>query len=443
MNLSEDAPKLPKLPFLLGDLILLLTAAAIAYGARNSGLTPALLLALVACVGLGSVLAIIPFLLDYTRRRDAELAERQDALESLVRTTRDAIEQASVAANGLHQITELAQKTLRAAEHLPQKLQERLSEFNQQRDEAILAENEALQNEINTLRASEAEKLESATDQLTRATAEFARLESATREQLAQLSATLAQIPSLTEQLAQTTAGTLTQAAASARADAERALADARARATADLEQRLAAAGQSAADRVLASLARSLPASAPASPPPATAAPTAPVEPTPASSAVTPPPPKPARTPRPKPAADAPAPAEIEAPAATPTVDAPPASSPAPAPTPPAPAAARQPTARSAPSGPRQRSLDGVTRLTATAYIGIGNKLFLRGEGAGLSWDEGVPLQFVSIGKWRWETADASAPVKIRLYKNDQIESTSAGEIELHPGEEHEVTATF
>src|ERR1022692_3344174 len=46
---------------------------------------------------------------------------------------------------------------------------------------------------------------------------------------------------------------------------------------------------------------------------------------------------------------------------------------------------------------------DGATRLVVTAYIGIGNRLFIRGNGPGLSWDKGVPLTFVSIGKWRWE----------------------------------------
>src|SRR5581483_5467272 len=52
-------------------------------------------------------------------------------------------------------------------------------------------------------------------------------------------------------------------------------------------------------------------------------------------------------------------------------------------------------------------SADGATRLLVTAYICIGNRLFILGEGPGLSWDKGMPLNFVSIGKWRWETADA------------------------------------
>lgn len=86
---------------------------------------------------------------------------------------------------------------------------------------------------------------------------------------------------------------------------------------------------------------------------------------------------------------------------------------------------------------------DGATRLIVTAYIGIGNRLYVRGEGPGLSWERGIPLQFVSIGKWRWESADASAPVRVKLFKNDQTECGSLGEIVLQPGHQAEVSATF
>jgi hypothetical protein len=91
----------------------------------------------------------------------------------------------------------------------------------------------------------------------------------------------------------------------------------------------------------------------------------------------------------------------------------------------------------------RTISSDGATRLIATAYIGIGNRLFIRGEGAGLSWDKGVPLQFVSIGKWRWETNEAAAPVRFKLYKNDEQECTALGEQVLEPGHLQEMSAQF
>jgi hypothetical protein len=91
----------------------------------------------------------------------------------------------------------------------------------------------------------------------------------------------------------------------------------------------------------------------------------------------------------------------------------------------------------------RTLSSDGATRLIATAYIGIGNRLFIRGEGPGLSWEKGVPLQFVSIGKWRWETNDASSPVRFKLYKNDELECTIRGEQTLEPGHLQEMLAPF
>ncbi len=87
-------------------------------------------------------------------------------------------------------------------------------------------------------------------------------------------------------------------------------------------------------------------------------------------------------------------------------------------------------------------SADGATRLLVTAYIGIGNKLYIRGDGPGLSWDKGVPMKFVSIGKWGWATDEATGPVACKLYKNDETAALS-GEIFLEPGQHVEVTALF
>jgi len=123
-----------------------------------------------------------------------------------------------------------------------------------------------------------------------------------------------------------------------------------------------------------------------------------------------------------------PAPAAEEAPAPSPA-------EPGPEEPEPAPAAGEIPEAAV--------SADGATRLVVTAYIGIGNRLFIRGDGPGLSWDKGVPLNFVSIGKWRWETNDAIGPVRFRLFKNDAVECTALGELSLEPGAQQEFTASF
>jgi hypothetical protein len=91
----------------------------------------------------------------------------------------------------------------------------------------------------------------------------------------------------------------------------------------------------------------------------------------------------------------------------------------------------------------RGLSSDGATRMVVTAYIGIGNRLFVRGDGPGLSRDKGVPLQFVSIGKWRWETNDATAPIRFRILKNDTTECPGLGEQSLEPGYQAEFSANF
>ena len=80
--------------------------------------------------------------------------------------------------------------------------------------------------------------------------------------------------------------------------------------------------------------------------------------------------------------------------------------------------------------------------VVAKIIIGIGNKVHVRGEGPGLSWDEGVPMSFLEIGKWSWTPSDKSIPLVIQLYKNDEEPDTN-GRIELDPGENVEISPRF
>jgi hypothetical protein len=91
----------------------------------------------------------------------------------------------------------------------------------------------------------------------------------------------------------------------------------------------------------------------------------------------------------------------------------------------------------------RSVSADGATRIIATAYIGIGNKLFIRGDGPGMSWERGIPLQFVSIGKWRWESLEAESSFRFKLYKNDHLECAALGEQRIDAGQQAELSAHF
>ena len=54
-----------------------------------------------------------------------------------------------------------------------------------------------------------------------------------------------------------------------------------------------------------------------------------------------------------------------------------------------------------------------------------------------------MPLTFISIGKWRWETSDATSAVSFRIYKNDEVECTSLGERTVEPGAQLDLSASF
>lgn len=391
MNFPEDeAPKLSKLPFFAGDLALLAAAFIIATrSATPLGTGP--LVAITACVVIGAALAVIPFLADYARRCDAELKERQDQIAALARTTAESAEQLGIVASGLNGISESSKHNLGALEKLPAQLKTRIDEITQQLAGSAIAAHSSVK--------EDSAALEAAAEKLARV---LAKLETAA--------------------IAKT---------------------DALAAAEKDLSATLASA-TAAIDAFRARAAALPPPSAPAAiEPPSPEIPPSPPAPIPVAASTSEPTP---------PAAD-----EITAPPFTPSdpvADEVPVA-PEPEPETPKPPRARKPKPAEAdiadlgltPDAPEPSessvTSDGFTRLVATAYIGIGNKLFVRGEGPGLSWDKGVPLQFVSIGKWRWETPDATAPVRVKLYKNDQVECQGLGTLTLDPGRQHEVNAGF
>jgi hypothetical protein len=529
---SSPPPGLPTWLFILTDLALLGAAAVVAW-ASPAPLSTGAQVTIVGCVLLGVLVGLVPLVLRVERTKNAALDERQRALEALAETVRESAQQVSIATGSLHGIAELARRTLREAEQLPERLQERVSALQGQLAETDEGARAGLEEELAALRGSELGRIEAAVAQIARTATELTRLEAAAAKQVATLqretadsAARLQQaIAAAREESGAALEARLREARASLAAAAEETTAAWR-QATnlqlAALEERLtrlAPAPQADLPTLDAALTapvasdageaplpsprkprRSrreeapLPAPEEASPPAAAAATavnaasgaaTAP-EPAPAVPVATPevaaepapvtaepPPPSPApeveplaATPAPEPAAprertpevvtavtaEAPPPAEplSEPPAAAP--DAPP----------PTPAPRKRPARRvepepqptldfgfedSPPAAPgtveRTLTSDGATRLLVTAYIGIGNRLFIRGDGPGLSWERGVPLQFISIGKWRWETGDAGGPIRFRIYKNDELECAALGEQVLDPGYLQEVTAPF
>ncbi|MDG0963485.1 MAG: hypothetical protein P8O23_00355 [Opitutales bacterium] len=91
---------------------------------------------------------------------------------------------------------------------------------------------------------------------------------------------------------------------------------------------------------------------------------------------------------------------------------------------------------------PPKTSSTGTTSVVANVMIGIGNKPYLRGDGPGLSWDEGVPMNFIEIGKWAWSPSRKNASLTVQLYRNDN-DPDQSGKIEVKAGEKIEITPNF
>lgn len=93
------------------------------------------------------------------------------------------------------------------------------------------------------------------------------------------------------------------------------------------------------------------------------------------------------------------APAPVMVPPAAPTV------------VPPVPAAAVKPVT----------SKPVETKIIAQIDVGYGNELYVRGDGAGLSWNQGRRMQCVANDRWEIALGESSRPISFKLLLNDQI----------------------
>jgi hypothetical protein len=58
-------------------------------------------------------------------------------------------------------------------------------------------------------------------------------------------------------------------------------------------------------------------------------------------------------------------------------------------------------------------------RVVVKYDVGFNNSLYIRGQGAGLSWDKGVPLQNISPDEWVWEPSVAFNECEFKVLIND------------------------
>ncbi len=90
---------------------------------------------------------------------------------------------------------------------------------------------------------------------------------------------------------------------------------------------------------------------------------------------------------------------------------------------------ASAPAATAAPAQPK-----AATTLSAKVDIGFGNMLYIRGEGPGLNWSRGVPMDCVAADEWVWSTKSARSSFSCKVLINDEIWSTG-DDFVVPPGE--------
>jgi len=61
------------------------------------------------------------------------------------------------------------------------------------------------------------------------------------------------------------------------------------------------------------------------------------------------------------------------------------------------------------------------TTIVARVDVGFGNSLYIRGEGAGLSWNKGVQLDNISPYEWAFTTTKAKGDVSFKFLINDEV----------------------
>jgi len=52
----------------------------------------------------------------------------------------------------------------------------------------------------------------------------------------------------------------------------------------------------------------------------------------------------------------------------------------------------------------KKKAKTNLTRIVIRYDVGFNNSIFIRGSGAGLSWDKGIKLMNTSRNEWVWET---------------------------------------
>ena len=156
---ESRALRLAKWPFFFGNAVLLALACFIFYQGKRP-LSAAEVLACVICVGVGAVLSIWPFVLEF---RSAEKLVQTGALTNVVSQVQN-LEQVAGQIGGAtaqwQTVQEAADKTARQAKEIAQKMAEEAKGFAEFMQKTNDSEKSALRLEVDKLRRIEADWLQ-------------------------------------------------------------------------------------------------------------------------------------------------------------------------------------------------------------------------------------------------------------------------------------------
>ena len=102
--------------------------------------------------------------------------------------------------------------------------------------------------------------------------------------------------------------------------------------------------------------------------------------------------------------------------------------------------ASEKPVVTSKTQAPQGTTSKTVT-IEAKVDVGFGNALYLRGEGRGLSWNQGIPLKCMDNSTWMW-SGEASDKVKFKLLLNDAVWCQGEDLVAV-PGQKVQVAPAF
>ena len=61
-----------------------------------------------------------------------------------------------------------------------------------------------------------------------------------------------------------------------------------------------------------------------------------------------------------------------------------------------------------------------ATIIIARVDVGFGNQLYIRGEGNGLSWEQGTPMTNIASDQWAWTTNKGKDDLSFKFLINDE-----------------------